>query len=62
MATHCKMAALRGSSERQNALVVRYFGTKKGSCQFQTKNIIRVITCKVCLFSLLFVKYIIFMT
>ena len=53
MATHC-----HGSGECQNIGVVSSFEGKKGGVQLETKNQIGVVTCKMCLFSLYFVKYI----
>ena len=63
MATHCQTAAWSRSGEHQHLGVVEYLeGEKKrgGGGSIQTKNLIRVVTCKTCLFSLYFTKYIIF--
>ena len=53
MATHCQTAARSRSGECQN------IGAEEGGGQLQTKNQIRVVTCKMYLFSLYFVKYMI---
>ena len=62
MATHCQMAAQSGSGECQNMGAVKSFEGKKGGGQLKTKHLIRVVACKMCLFSLYFVKYILFIT
>ena len=63
MATQCQTAAQSGSCERQNIGAVNFFeGKIKGEGQLQTKQFIRVVTCKMCLFSLYFVKYMMFIT
>ena len=65
MATHCQTAARSGSGERQNIGAVNSFQGKKkggGGSQLQTTNQIRVVTCKMCLFVLYFVNYMIFMS
>ena len=54
MTTHCQTAARSGGGERQN------LGAKKGGGQLQTESLIRVLTCKMCLFSLYFVIYMVF--
>ena len=56
MVTHCQTAALSRSSERTNLGAVNSFEGKKqrrggGGGQLET-NLIRIITCKMCLFSL----------
>ena len=60
MASHCQTAAQSGSGECQNIGAVNTFQGKKGGGQLQTKNQIRVVTCKMCLFVLYFVNYMIF--
>ena len=62
MANHCQMAGRSGSSKRQNLAVVTPLKAKKGVSQLQTKDLIRVVTRKMCLFSLYYVKYMIFIT
>ena len=57
MATHCQTAARSGSSERQNLGAVNSFEGRKG--QLSTS---RVVNCKMYLFSIYFVKYLIFIT
>ena len=62
MATRCQTAVQRGSGEHQNIGAVNSFeGKKGGGGHLQTKNQIRVVTCKMCLFVLYFVNYMIFM-
>ena len=58
MATHCQMATRSGSGEQA---VNSFEGKKKGGSQLQTKNQMRVVICKMCLFLLYFVNYVIFM-
>ena len=62
MATHCQTAVCSEGGECQNIGPVNSLEGKKGGVQLQTKNQIRVITCKVCLFSFYFVKYVICIT
>ena len=62
MATHCQMAAWSGSGERQNIGAVNSFESKKGGSQLQTKRHIGIVACKMCLFSLYFVIYMMFIT
>ena len=62
MATHCQTAERSGSGKCQNIGAVNTFQGKKGGGQLQTKNRIRIITCKMCLFVLYFVNYMIFMS
>ena len=63
MATRCQTAVWIGSGERQNIGAVNSFQDKKGGGrQLQTTNQIRVVTCKMCLFVLYFVNYMIFMS
>ena len=58
MATHCQTDARNRSGERQNIRAVNSFeGKKGGGGQLQTKHLIRVVACEICLFSLYFVKY-----
>ena len=53
MASHRQKATQSGNSECRNLWPVNSFeGTKKGGGQLQTKNIMRVITCKMVLSSL----------
>ena len=59
MATHCQTAKQSGSGERQNIVAIDSFEGKKGGGLLQTKNQIGVVTSKVCLFSLYFMKYMI---
>ena len=56
MATHCQMAARSGSGECQNIGAVNSFEGKKGGRSTSTNKQIGVATCKMCLFSLYFVK------
>ena len=49
MATNCQTAARSGDGERQNLGAVNRFEGKKGD---QTESLVRVVTCKMCLFSL----------
>ena len=61
MTTHCQTAPRSGGSERQNLGAVNPFeGKKKGDSQLQTESLIRVVTCTMCLFSLYFVVYMVF--
>ena len=62
MATYCQTAVRNGNRERQNIRAVNSFVGIKGGGQLQTKNQIEVVTCKMCLFSLYFVNYMIFIT
>ena len=62
MATHCQTAEWSGGGERQNIGAVKSFEGKKGGGQLQNKKLIRVVTCKMCLFSLYFVICMMFMT
>ena len=64
IATHCQTAGQSGSGECQNIGKVKEEKKKGGGGgdEVQTKNQIRVVTCKICLCSLYFVKYMIFMT
>ena len=55
MTTHCQTAARSGGGEQQNVGAVNPFEGKKGGGQLQTESLIRVVTCKMCLFSLYFV-------
>ena len=56
MAAHCQTSAQSGSGECQNIGVVN----KKGADQLQTKHLTRIVASKMCLFSLYFVKYVMF--
>ena len=57
MAAYCQMAAQSRSGERPNIRAVNSFeGKKKGGSQLQTKNQVRVETCKKCLFFTLFCR------
>ena len=49
-ATHCQTAARSGSSECQNIGAVNSFEGKKGGGNLQTKHLMRVVICKMCLF------------
>ena len=60
MATHCQTATLSGGGECQNLGAVNSFEGKKGGGQLQSETLIRVVTCKMHLFSLYFVKYTVF--
>ena len=60
MATNCQTAMQSGGGESQNLGAVNSFKGKKGGGQLQTENLIRVVTCKFCFFSLYFVKYMVF--
>ena len=64
MATHCQTVVRSGTGKRQNigGWSTHFKAEKGGGGQLQTKNQIRVVTCKMCLFSIYFVKYMIFMT
>ena len=62
MATHCQTAARSGSGECQNIGAVNPFEGQKGGGQLQTKHLIRVVACKMYLFTLYFVKYMMFIT
>ena len=62
MATHCQTAVLSGSSESQNIGAVNSFEGNKGGGQLQTKHLIRVVACTMCLFSLYIVNYMMFIT
>ena len=63
MAAHCQTATQSGSGECQNIGAVNLFQRKKrGGGLLQTKNQIRVVTCKMCLFVLYFLNYMIFMS
>ena len=64
MATHCQTATRSGSGECQTLGAGNSFEGKKkgGGGQFQTKHLIKVVACKMCLFSLYFVKYLMFIT
>ena len=62
IATHWQMAVRNGSGERQNIGAVNQFEGKKGDRQLQPKHLIRVVARKMCLFSLYFVKYMMFIT
>ena len=55
--THCQTAVRSVSCEHQNIGAVTSFERKKGASQLQTKHLIRKVTCKMCLFSLYFVRY-----
>ena len=61
MATHCQTAVRSGSGECQSIGSIHLKG-KKGGGQRQTEHLIRVVPCKMCLFSLYFVKYMICIT
>ena len=50
MTTHCQTAAQSGGGERQNLGAVNPFEGKKGGRS--TESLIRVVTSKMCLFSL----------
>ena len=50
------------SGEHQNIGAVTSFERRKGARQLQTKHLIRKVTCKMCLFSLYFVRYMMFIT
>ena len=60
MTTHCQTAARSGGGERQNLGAVNPLEGKKGGGQLETESLIRVVTCKMCLFSLYFVIYMVF--
>ena len=62
MATHCQTGSRSESGERQNTGEIYSFEGKKGGGQLQTKHLIRVVASKMCLFSLYFVKYMMFIT
>ena len=62
MANHCQMAGRSGSSKRQNLAVVPPLNAEKGVSQLQTKDLIRVVTRKMFLFSLYYVKNMILIT
>ena len=62
MATHCQMATRSRSGEHQNIGVVNPFEGKKGGRSNSTKHLIWVVICKMCLFSLYFVKYMMLIT
>ena len=60
MATQCQTALRSGSGEDQNIGVVNSLEGKKGGSQLQNKNLIWVVSYKMCLLSLYFVNYMIF--
>ena len=62
IATYCPTAAQSESSERQNIRRSTHLKAKKGEVIFKLSTKVRVVTFKMCLFSLDFVKYIIFIT
>ena len=62
MATHCQMDVWSGSSDCQNIGAVNSFEGKKRGRSTSNYALIRVVACKMCLFSCYFVKYMIFIT
>ena len=62
MATHCQMPAWNRSGECQNLGVSTPLKAKERGCKLQTRNPTRVVTCKMCLFSLYLKKYMTYIT
>ena len=60
MATCYQTATWSRGSKRQNLGAVDPFEGKKGGGQLQTESLIRVVNCEMCLFSLYFLIYMVF--